>query len=116
MNTNMESILTSVKKLIGMPEDYTVFDPDVIIHINSTFMILTQMGVGPETGFRIEDSSAVWSDFIPEEDLRFEAVKSYVGLKAQLFFDPPTSSILLDCKKQMIAELEWRLNLAAESD
>ena len=109
-----ESILTSVKKLLGMPKDYTAFDMDLIMHINSTFMILTQMGVGPENGFRIEDDGAVWSDFIPEDDLRFESVKTYIGLKARLMFDPPISSIVAECHKQMIAELEWRLNFAAE--
>lgn len=110
-----ESILTSVKKILGIPKEYTAFDMDLIMHINSTFMILTQMGVGPKEGFRIEDNTAIWSDFIPEDDLRFESVKTYIGLKARLMFDPPNSSIISECIKQTVTELEWRLNFAAES-
>lgn len=111
----MESILTSVKKMLGITEDYTHFDKDIIMHINSVFMILTQLGVGPASGFRIEDSKAVWSDFVPKDDLNYEAVKSYMYLKVRLLFDPPTGSVVMECVKQMINELEWRLNLAAES-
>ena len=110
-----ESILTSVKKMLGIPKDHTAFDMDLILHINSVFMILTQMGVGPANGFRIEDHTAIWSDFLGEEDLAFESVKTYMGLKVRLIFDPPASSIVAECIKQSIAELEWRLNFAAES-
>lgn len=110
-----ESILTSVKKTLGIPKDHTAFDTDLILHINSVFMILAQMGVGPENGFHIEDSSAIWSDFVPEAEFAFESVKTYVGLKVRLIFDPPASSIVTECIKQNIAELEWRLSFAAES-
>lgn len=111
----MESILTSVKKMLGITEEYDVFDKDIILHINSVFMILTQLGVGPENGFSIIDKDDKWTDFIPEEDKRFESVKSYVYLKVRLLFDPPTGSVVMECTKQMINEIEWRLNLAAES-
>lgn len=111
----MESILTTVKKACNVSEEYEVFDDDIIMHINSVFMILHQIGVGPETGFRIKDKSNKWSEFIPEDDLRFEAVKTYVSSKVRLIFDPPSSSIIAECLKQIIAECEWRLNLAAES-
>lgn len=111
----MESILTTVKKACNVSEEYKVFDDDIIMHINSVFMILNQIGVGPESGFRITDESSKWSDFIPEDDLQFEAVKTYVSSKVRLIFDPPSSSIVAECLKQIIAECEWRLNLAAES-
>lgn len=109
----MESILTSIKKLIGITDEYEHFDADIIMHINSVFMILTQIGVGPSTGFRIKDDVAVWSDFIPEDDLRFECVKSYMHMKVKLLFDPPTSSAVIESMNRMVSEFEWRLNAAA---
>ena len=109
----MDSILTSIKKMLGITEDYEHFDQDIIMHINSVFMILTQMGVGPADGFRIEDDSAIWSDFT--SDLKvLESVKSYIYLKVRLLFDPPTSSSVLDSTNRLINELEWRLNVAGE--
>lgn len=110
-----DSILTSVKKLLGIPEEYTQFDLDLIIHINTVFMGLTQLGVGPEEGFSIEDDTATWEDFI-EDDLRFEAVKSYVALKTRLLFDPPGGSVHMGCIEKSIAEFEWRLRMAAEAE
>lgn len=110
---HMDSILTSIKKLLGITEDYEHFDQDIIMHINSVFMILTQMGVGPAEGFRIEDDSSTWSDFT--SDLKvLESVKSYIYLKVRLLFDPPTSSSVLDSTNRLISELEWRLNVAGE--
>lgn len=111
----MDSILTSIKKLLGIAEEYTHFDSDIIMHINSVFMILTQIGVGPSKGFSIEDESAVWTDFIPDVN-RLEAVKSFMHLKVKLLFDPPTSSAVMESYNRMISEFEWRLNVAAESN
>lgn len=110
----MDSILTSIKKLLGIMEDYDHFDNDIIMHINSVFMILTQLGVGPPDGFFIEDSSVEWSEFT-NGDINIEAVKSYVYLKVRLLFDPPTSSAVTESINRMIGELEWRLNIAADT-
>lgn len=110
----MESILTSIKKLLGIAEDYEHFDSDIIIHINSVFMILNQLGVGTSEVFAIENKDAVWTDFI-SDTTKVEAVKSYIYLKVKLLFDPPLSSAVMESIKQMISELEWRLNIAAES-
>lgn len=110
----MESILTSIKKLLGISEEYEHFDPDIIMHINSVFMILTQIGVGPSEGFAIEDETSIWTDFIPDTT-RVEAIKSYVYLKVRLIFDPPTSSAVIESITRMISELEWRINVAAET-
>lgn len=112
----MESILTSIKKLLGIAEEYTHFDQDIIMHINSVFMTLTQLGVGPSKGFCIEDDSAYWEDFI-EDPYRLQAVKTYIFLKVKLVFDPSSvgSSTLASYERQ-IQELEWRLNVAAESE
>lgn len=111
----MESILTSIKKLLGIVEEYEHFDGDVIIHINSVFMTLTQLGVGPSKGFSIKDKSAVWEDFT-QGKMNIEAVKTYVYLKVRLVFDPPQSSALIEAIKQQIQELEWRLNVAVETE
>lgn len=110
----MESILTSIKKLLGIAEDYEHFDPDIIIHINSAFMILTQLGVGPPGGFSIVDETTMWIDFVPDMSM-VESVKSYVYLRVRLLFDPPSSSAVIESINRMISEFEWRLNVAAES-
>lgn len=109
-----ESILTSVKKQIGITDEYDVFDSTLIMHINSVFMILAQMGIGPSRAFQIKDTEDTWSDFIPEDDPNMEPVKSYMGMKVRLLFDPPTGSVHMESMKQLIAELEWRLNFESE--
>lgn len=108
----MESILTSIKKLLGITEEYKHFDQDIIMHINSVFFTLNQLGVGPETPFVIEDDSATWDDFISNQDT--EAVKSYIGLKVRLLFDPPTSSAHLSAVQEACKEYEWRLNVQVD--
>ena len=112
----MESILTSIKKVLGITEDYTQFDSDIIMHINTVFMELTQIGVGPAVGFAIKDKTAVWSDFIPSTDtIRFEGVKSYMGLRVRLLFDPPLNSAVIESMNRQIERLEWRLNVNADT-
>ena len=110
---NLDSILTSVKKMLGITEDYEHFDADLIMHINSVFMILTQLGVGPSEGFGIEGKSDTWDDFISTGS-NLEAVKSYVYLKVKLLFDPPLSSAVMESMNRMISELEWRLNVSVD--
>jgi len=109
----MESILTSIKKMLGISEEYEHFDTDIIIHINSVMSILTQLGVGPPEGFSIKDKEAAWSDFIPNNP-QLEAVKSYVYLKVKLLFDPPLGSAVIESTNRLISELEWRINTAVE--
>lgn len=109
----MESILTSIKKLLGITEEYTHFDADIIMHINMAFMILNQLGVGPEKCFSIEDDLATWNDFM-SEDSSIEMVKTYVYLKVRLIFDPPANSTIIQCINQSISELEWRLYMTVE--
>lgn len=109
-----ESILQSIKKLLGIDEEYDHFDPDIIMHINTALSVLTQLGVGPENGFFISDESATWNDFLGDEVNKFEGVKTYVYVKVRMVFDPPTSSAAADSFNRTINELEWRLNVAAE--
>lgn len=108
----MESILTSIKKLLGIQEEYTNFDNDIIMHINSTFSTLTQLGVGPSNGFIIKDKSSTWDEFI--SDNRLECVKSYVYLKVRLLFDPPSTSAVMDSINRQITEYEWRINVYSD--
>lgn len=107
------SILNSIKKLLGVADDYTEFDEDIITHINTAFLNLTQLGVGPQEGFSIEDDVAEWWDFI-EDKAQLQAVKSYIYLKVKLIFDPPLSSSVIESINRMIAELEWRLNVVVD--
>ena len=111
----MESILTSIKKMLGITEEYTIFDPDIIMHINSVFMVLNQLGVGPSEGCRIEDKSTNWDEYIKETD-NLDAVKSYMHLKVKLLFDPPVSSAVMNAMTQSINELEWRLNVGSNNN
>lgn len=110
----MDSILLSVKKLLGIAEEYNHFDSDIIIHINSVLMSLTQMGIGPENGFIVEGEEDLWSEFIPDKRY-LEAVKSYVYFKVRFMFDPPTTSSVAEALRQSMQELEWRLAEAAEN-
>lgn len=109
----MESILTSIKKLLGIAAEDTNFDTDIIIHINTVFMTLNDLGVGPSEGFTIEDESLNWYDYIPD-DKTYDAVKTYVYLKVKLLFDPPLSSSTIEAIERSIKELEWRLADKAE--
>lgn len=110
----MESILTSIKKMLGIAEEYEYFDEDLIMHINSVFMILNQLGVGPTECFLIEDEDTSWSEFTSDAT-NLELVKSYVYMKVKLLFDPPLSSAVMESMKQMINEFEFRLNVMAET-
>lgn len=111
----MESILTSIKKMLGIDEGYSHFDYDIIMHINTVLYVLAQAGVGPEHGFIVTSDRETWSDFVGEGN-QYQAVKTYVYLKVKMVFDPPTSSFVLDSMKSMAQELEWRLNVSAETE
>lgn len=111
----MESILTSVKQLLGIEESATDFDTEIIMHINSVLMILNQLAVGPIEGFRIIDKTATWSQFIGNS-LSLESIKSYVYLKVRLLFDPPQTGYLVESIKSLCTELEWRICAQAESE
>lgn len=108
-----ESILESIKKLLGIDTEYTVFDQDILIHINSVFMILRQLGVGPDEGYKITSKNNVWSEF-SEDDVYIESIKTYVYLKVRMYFDPPQNSAFAQAIQSQIAELEWRLNVASD--
>lgn len=109
----MESILTSIKKVLGIYEEDTSFDVDIIMHINTVFMILRQMGIGPSKGFSISGKYEVWNDFLSDNTL-LESVKTYIALKVRLIFDPPASSTIVEAMNRTITELEWRLNVQVD--
>ena len=105
----MDSILTSIKKFLGLEAEYVYFDEDIIIHINSALYRLNTLGIGPHEGFVVTDKTQAWSDFLSaRKDL--ELVKTYVYLKVRLVFDPPQTSFLLEAINKQISELEWLLN------
>lgn len=109
------SILDTTKKALGIfPED-NVFDDDIIMHINSVFTTLHQLGVGPDDGFEIEDNSLIWADYFGGNKL-INSVRTLVYLQTRLYFDPPTTSFDLSAKRDQIKELQWRLNVAADKN
>ena len=107
------SILTSTKKILGIDVAYTAFDVDILMHINSVFSTLQQLGIGPVDGYMIEDAAPTWDDFL-DGDLRLNAVKTYVYLRVRLLFDPPATSYLIESLNKQAKELEWRLNAVRE--
>ena len=112
----MDSILTSIKKMLGLAEDYEHFDVDIIMCINSAFSTLSQLGVGPVNGFLISDKSSKWDDFASITSIsNIENAKMYVYLKTRLIFDPPSNATMTESIKSTIAELEWRLNTQYET-
>lgn len=108
-----DSILTSTKKVLGITEEYTAFDVDILMHINSVFSTLNQLGIGPTDGFMIEDASLTWDDFLGG-NLSINSVKTYVFLRVKMIFDPPSTSYVLSAMQEQIKELEWRLNVTHE--
>lgn len=108
------SILKSTKKILGIDPEYTVFDLDIITHINSAFSTLQQLGVGPADGFLIDTDEEEWSDFLEPESNKFNSVKTYVYLKVRFIFDPPTTGYLITAFEKQLTELEWRLNTSRE--
>ena len=109
-----DSILTSIKKILGIPEEHEHFDTDIIMHINTVFMILNQLGVGPALGFQILDKTTMWDEYL-ENNSQLEAVKSYMGYKVRLMFDPPSSSAITESINRVISELEWRILVMVKS-
>ena len=109
----INSILTSVKKILGIAEDYTAFDTDIITHINSVFATLTELGIGPPTGFMIIDDVTTWNHYLVGDN-KLNAVQSYMYLRVRLLFDPPSTSYLITSLQEQAKELEWRLNVIRE--
>lgn len=111
----MDSILVSIKKLLGIDSTSTDFDSELIVHINTVFAILNQLGVGSEA-FSISGPVEKWSTFINSTELssKLNDVKTYVYLKVKLLFDPPSSSVQMESINRLVSELEWRLNVLAD--
>lgn len=106
------SILISVKKLLGLPREYTPFDLDIITNINAVFLILFQLGIG-ETAYFISDETNEWTEFTSDDDV-LGMVKAYVPLKVRMMWDVPMSSAQAEAYNRIIAELESRINMAVD--
>lgn len=113
------SILNDIKKLLGISIDleapYEYFDQDILIHINSCFGLLRQLGVGPTEPFSISDSSTTWGDFF-ESAYVVEMARSWMYLKVKMIFDPPSNSIASEAYKAQIAEYEWRMSIDRDTN
>lgn len=110
-----ESILDSVKKVVGLTDAYDVFDPDIIMYINTALSTLNQLGIGPAQGFRIDDNTTEWITFLGGDD-RLNDAKTYVHLRVRMLFDPPGTAHAATAIDQQIQELAWRLNVKREDD
>jgi hypothetical protein len=111
--TMEDSILVTIKKMLGIDRDYTVFDTDILVHINTALMTLNQMGVGDGDPFFVTTGTETWSDFLPNIN-ELEMVKTYIYLRVKILFDPPSSSAVLEAYNNQIKEFEWRLYVACE--
>lgn len=107
------SILNSTKKVLGISEEYTAFDQDILTHINAAFATLNQLGVGAAAGFFIEDADAEWSEF-SSDAVMLNMIKSYIYLKVRMLFDPPTTSFVLEAQKEQLQQFEWRISTQRE--
>ncbi len=109
-----QSILTSIKKTLGIV-DYDFFDADIIMHINSVFSDLNQIGIGPENGFCIVDETSVWNDFLSDSK-QLQNVKSYMLLRVKLLFDPPSNSTVLASYEKQITEFAYRMYVTSDNN
>lgn len=103
-----ESILTSIKLMLGLTADYTPFDQQILMCINTAMNAMTQVGIGPIEGFVIRDASTTWSEYLGD-DVRMEAAKTALYIRTRLLFDPPANGTLEETLKEQLAEIEWRL-------
>lgn len=115
------SILDDVKKMLGLGQDYTAFDLDVMTHVNSILAVLNGLGIGPVAGFMIVDNTSTWETYLGPDavlpnDPKFNLVKSYMFLRVRMLFDPPATSMAIDAMTKMYEEFEWRLNTEREGD
>lgn len=109
------SVLTDVKKTLGLDDAYTAFDLDILMYINSAFSTLNQLGIGPEDGFSIADKTTTWDSFFGTSP-KYNIVKTYVSLSTRLIFDPPATSFAIDAIKSQLAEHAFRINLIHEAE
>lgn len=115
-----DSILTTTKRTLGLAEDYVVFDPEIIMHINSVLGDLNQLGIGPELGFEITGPDEEWADFLGDvpdttnPELRYNPVKSYMYLRVRMLWDPPSVGYVLTSWEKQIEKAEWRINVMRE--
>lgn len=114
MDRMTDSILVTIKKMLGVGDSYTPFDTDIMVHTNSAILNLTQMGIGPKEGFIVTDYDQKWSDFLTNE-VNLEAAKTYIYLQVKMLFDPPTNSFVMDSMEKQCEKLLWRMNVQAES-
>ena len=112
----MDSILNTIKKLLGIDGEDDAFDPDITAIINSTIPALSQMGIGPKNGFIVISADNTWAEYIGDSLVNLEGVKSYLYLKTKLIFDPPTNSTVIEAFNKSLSELEWRMMLAVETN
>jgi len=111
-----DSILNSIKKTLGIDSSYTAFDPDILMHINTVFSDLNQLGIGPDEGFMIEDASPTWDDYL-DGDKNTNNVKTYMFLRVKLLFDNASmTSSVVDAMERQIDKLEWRINVKREGE
>ena len=110
----MDSILDSIKATLGLTPEYTPFDNEIILHINSAMTVLSQLGVGPEGGIFITGSEETW-DQVFGDSPKINLIKSWMGLKVKLLFDPPNSGVLHEAMERQVTEFEWRINVQAET-
>ena len=113
---NEESILKSIRKLVGPEDDYTHFDPDITIHINAAINRLFQLGFEEAKGFRVTSEDETWGDLFGSDEEVIDMVKTFIYYKVKMGFDPPTSSIAADAIKSEIDKQEWLINVWMESN
>lgn len=111
-----KSILLTIKKMLGLMEEHTAFDMDIVVDINATFLTLNQLGIGPDYPYAITGASETWSDFLGDQEKFLAGVQTYIYMRVRLMFDPPSNSFLVDSMQKQIQEFEWRFTVQPTSD
>ena len=110
-----DSILTTIKKMLGIHEEIEDFDMDLIVFINSALAELNQLGIGPKDGFQISGKEETWKQLYNGRKI-FNDIKTYIFLKVKVIFDPPQVASLNSAYENQLKEVTWRLNTKRESE
>ena len=109
-----ESILDSLKNMLGILPNDTAFDNELISHINAFISNLTDIKIGPEEGFIVEDVTTTWGDFVSDISI-MAAVREYLYAAIRLVFDPPSNSFVVTSLEKAKDEAFWRLYMKADN-
>lgn len=111
-------IMDTIKKMLGLSEDYSAFDTEILFFINSAIMDLSQLGVCSPNFQITENSNETWDDLLSEYSNNglLNSAQEYIYLRTRLSFDPPNSGYVTNALKDRLTEATWRLRVQADGE